>query len=309
MPRVLVLTGTLTANRESEVAADGMGKVLSTHVERGDQVKAGALLAKLDGSSAALSRAEASAQVSVARAQSENAKLECARAETLFAQRAISRAEYDRLRTSCETANFSADAAFARQRLTEKNLGDSVIRAPFAGLIVERNVTMGEYVQPGRTIVKLVEVNPLRLELTVPESAVSAITTESTVSFKVAAYPEIFQAKVRYVGPVVRRSSRDLVVEALVDNSDGRLRPGMFATSNLALGARELPAIPESALVGKQTSARAFVIKNGLLEERVVQAGDRDGGNVAILKGLAIGEQVVLNPTTNLKDGTRVSTN
>lgn len=310
MPRVLVLTGTLVANRESAVAADGIGKVLSTHVERGDFVKSGAVLARLDGRTAALTRAEAEAQAAVARSQRENAKTECARAETLFSQNAISRAEYDRLHTSCESATFSADAAVARQKLTEKALGDSVIRAPFSGLVVERSVSVGEYVNPGKTVITLVEVDPLRLELTVPETAVSAISEGSDVSFSVAAYPgTTFNAKVRYVGPVVRRSSRDLVVEALVDNAAGKLRPGMFATSNLNVGERNVPTIPESALTGLATSPRAFVIKNGALEERVVQAGDRHDGNVAILKGLSVGEQVVSKASADLRDGLKVVSN
>lgn len=111
--RDLVLTGTLIGNRESDVAADAASKVAATFAERGDLVKNAAPIARLDASNAALSSAEAKAQVEAARAEQTNAKLECDRADKLFSQQVMSRAEYDRMRTSCATASWSAEAAGA----------------------------------------------------------------------------------------------------------------------------------------------------------------------------------------------------
>ena len=114
----------------------------------------------------------------------------------------ISRAEYDRMRTGCATASFSAEAAGARARMATKAVGDATVRAPFTGVIVERHVTVGEYIQPGAKVATLVELDPLRLEIAVPEHAIGAIRKTGDVSFEVGAYPnQRFSGTVRYVGP------------------------------------------------------------------------------------------------------------
>lgn len=307
MPRTLTLTGTLLANRHSELAADGSGKVLATFIERGDFVKAGAPIARLDARAAQLSRAEALAQAKTAQVQAANARLDCERAETLFGQQAISRAEHDRIKTSCSAASFSTDAAEARQGLANKAVSDALIRAPFAGMVAERSIELGEYVVPGKVVATVVELSPLRLELTVPEASVSAIQPDQVVEFTVASHPgERFAGKLRYVAPVVRRRSRDLVVEAIVDNPNSRLRPGMFATCRLPVGETTLPVVPAAALGGTTTSPRVFVVHDRRIEERVVQLGERLGDAIAIRKGVFDGEQVVLSPTPAVKDGVAV---
>lgn len=307
VPKVLTVTGTLLANRNSDVAADVAGRVLQTSAERGDFVAKGAVLARLDARSAALSRTEAAAQVESARVQRETSKLECERAERLFSANAISRSELDRTRASCESSDHSERAARARQSMAEKGLTDATIRAPFAGMVVERDVSIGEYVTPGRRVATLVELDPLRLELTVPERASAAVQVDGPVEFRVKAFPgERFSAKIRYIGPVLRRATRDLVVEAIVENSKHRLRPGTFCEAELRVGDERLPVIPRTALVGQEPSLRAFVVNRGVVEERVVLAGAHAGGGVAILKGLNAGERIVTQPSAEVKDGVHV---
>lgn len=307
VPRHLTLTGTLLANRHSELAADGAGKVLATFVERGEFVRAGAPIARLDARAAQLSRAEALAQAKGAEVQAMNARLECERAENLFAQQAISRAEYDRIKTGCSAASYTTDAAEARQGLASKAVSDALVRAPFAGMVAERFIELGEYVVPGKVVATIVELNPLRLELTVPEASVSAIQPDHPVEFTVASHPgERFVGKLRYVAPVVRRKSRDLVVEAIVDNPDSRLRPGMFATCRLPIGETRLPVVPAAAVAGTPSSPRVFVVQDRRIEERVVQLGERMGDGVAVRQGLRDGEQVVVEPSAAVKDGAAV---
>ncbi|HEY8946004.1 MAG TPA: efflux RND transporter periplasmic adaptor subunit [Polyangiaceae bacterium] len=307
MPKWLTVTGTLVGNRESEVAADVSGRVLDTNVERGSVVARGAVLAKLDGRTAMLTRREASARAAAARVERDTAKLECERAEQLYRANAISRSELDRTRASCQSSDHTEQAALARQSMAEKDLVDSTIRAPFSGMIVERNVSVGEFVNVGTRIATVVELNPLRLELTVPELASTAVQVGNTVRFELKAFPnEHFSGKIRYVGPVLRRATRDLVVEALVENPEHRLRPGMFAEAQLRLGEERLPVIPKTALAGAEPSLRAFVVKQGVVEERVVLAGNAEGDSIAILKGLNVGERIVTHPTAEVKDGVRV---
>ncbi|MCG5051836.1 MAG: efflux RND transporter periplasmic adaptor subunit [Myxococcales bacterium] len=309
-PRTLTLTGSLIANRDALVAADAAGKVIATHVERGSVVKKGAPLVSLDRRSAALAQEQAEAQAEIAKAQLALAKTECARTERLFAEGAINQAEYDRARTECEAARLRAASAGAQARLAGKSLGDAVVRAPFSGMVVEKFVTEGEYVRPDSRVIRLVEMNTLRLELAVPEAALAQVTASQDVHFQVAAFPaQTFSGRIRYVGSAVRQASRDLIVEALVDNAHGPLRPGMFATANVVLGERAHVVLPEAAVrEGRNDeSDRVFVVKNGLVEERLVHVSGRNGDRIALASGLSAGEAVVANAQGELHDGQAVT--
>jgi membrane fusion protein, multidrug efflux system len=307
VPRYLTLTGSLIPNQDSDVAADGVGKVVQVFVERGSFVKAGAPLVRLDARNAELSSSAAKAALEIAKAERTLAQKECDRADMLFKERAISSAEHDRSRTACEARGWSIEAASTQARIAEKALGDTIVRAPFAGQVADRYVSVGEFVGPGAKVATLLELEPIRLELSVPEAALPAIKEGQNVEFEVAGYPgERFTGSVRYLGPAVRRASRDQLIEAVVENHDRRLRPGMFATARIGVQSAELPLIPATAIKKEGTSERIFVVKAGRLEERLVQIGERSGDQVAIENGVAAGEHVVTSVTAELKDGLAV---
>ena len=305
MPRYLALTGTLAANQSSQVAADGMGRVQKTFVERGGVVRAGDLLVQLDTRSARLSRSEADAQVGALRSQQEAAQRDCERASKLLEGGAIGRAEYDRLSAQCSSTGWSSEAAQARAELAAKALGDSAVRAPFSGMVVERFVSVGEYVRPGSTIATLVEVDPLRLQLTVPESEVARVRAGQAVSFEVSAFPgERFAGKVEHLAPSLRAATRDLVVEAVVRNPEHKLLPGMFALARIETERSEKPVVSASALRGEGGNARLFAVVDKRLQERMVQLGEREGDLVAIEKGIAKGDRIAQNAASSeLRDG------
>jgi membrane fusion protein, multidrug efflux system len=308
VPRTLSLTGTLSAQQEAEVATDASGRVLATYVDRGDLVEIGAPLARLDARAAALSRQEAEASRASLLAQSENARLECARAERLFSAKVISRAEFDSASTSCKTSGFSVEAARAREGMASKSLSDSVIRAPFRGVVGERLVSVGDYVSPGRSVLTLVDAATLRLEVRVPETATASVSAGRPVSFGVAAYPKrTFSGRIARLSPSLRAATRDQIVEVSVDNADGALRPGMFATVRLAVGEDKLPVVPATAVLGQAPSERVFVVTpDSRVEERVVSTGERVNGGVAVEAGVNAGETIVAVPPNGIRDGARV---
>jgi RND family efflux transporter MFP subunit len=309
LPRSLTLTGTLTASRESAVAADVTGKVAETFVERGSRVRAGQPLVRLDRRQADLMEVDARSQAAVARAQATLASSECARAEKLFNDGAINQAELDRAKTQCEATSRSAAAATAREQLANKTVGDLVVKAPFDGVVADRFVNQGEYVRPDSKVANVVQLGRLRLEIGVPEAALAAFGPGAEVQFKVAAYPDqTFTGKVRFVGATVRRATRDLLVDAEVDNKDERLRPGMFAVADVKLGESVLPVVPKSALRSDERAGvdRLFVVDNGVIVERLVHKGPATGDLVAIQTGLKDGEKVVTAPSAELRDGLRV---
>ena len=309
MPRFLTLSGTLISNQESQVAAGASGKVLATFVERGSYVKKGALLAKLDRRTLESAAAEASAQLESSRAQQTLAKSDCERTQRLFDKGAISRVDYDKAHTGCATADWTTSAAAAREASTATALADTAIRAPFSGLVAERNVTAGEFVVPGTKVATLLEVDPLRLELTVPENYAPLIGKNMAVEFRTASDESgpPLRATVRYVGPAVRRASRDLIIEAVVENAGRQLRPGLFVVARLDLGERAALVVPAAAIRDEGTTKRIYVAGGGekRLEERLVQIGEAKGGFVAILAGVSKGERVVATLNPAVHDGAR----
>lgn len=307
VPRTLRLTGTLRGDRETDLAANANGRVLATSVERGEQIKPGQVLAKLDTRAAALSAADARAQVDSIKAQAGLARIECERYEQLKAKGAISDLEYQQKIGQCETLPLNVQAASARAALAAQNVGDGVIRAPFAGVVTERFVEVGQFVRQDSRVVTIVSVDPLRLQIAVPEAQVASVKEGAEVSFRVAAYGERrFTGKVRFVSGALRATTRDLVAEAIVPNPEHLLLPGMFADVELTVGSERLPSVPAAALTERDDQSRLFVVVDGRLEERIVAVGPKVADRVSITRGVKDGEQVVVSDRTGLGNGRRV---
>jgi membrane fusion protein (multidrug efflux system) len=308
MPEYLTLTGSLRADEESQIAAEASGKVLQVLVERGQAVRAGQVIATLDARGATLSATAAQAQSQLAQSQLEQARRECERVKHLLDTGAISQAEYDRQTAQCTAQQWSAAAAEAQQQSATKLLGDTRIRAPFDGIIGERMINVGQHVEPSTRVASIYRADPLRLEVTVPEADVATIKEGLVVSFTVAAFgDERFAAAVKYVSPNVREATRDLVVEAIAPNHDGRLRPGMFAVGRLELSEKRQPVVPVASLRRDESEARVFVVgPTKEVQERLVQLGEAKGDFVAVLGGVKPGEAVILQPGPDVRDGARV---
>ncbi|MGO8992772.1 MAG: efflux RND transporter periplasmic adaptor subunit [Polyangiaceae bacterium] len=307
VPKLLRLTGTLSSNERTDLAANASGRVVRTFVERGDHVTQGALLAQLDARSATLSRAEAEANVTSAAEQLKNVRADCQRYINLLAKGAITQQEYDKQTTSCQTQAASEEAARVRAAEAAQTLTDSSIRAPFSGVIAERFVHVGDYVHADTRVVTLLVDDPLRLELTVPETNIGSVRPGLAVSFETVALPgRVFTATVKYMGGEIREATRDLVVEAVTSNHDHTLLPGMFVTAQLPIGEVTLPVVSAKALVHHSESESVFTVVEGHLEERVVQVGPTVGDMVAIADGVKKGDQVVISPPAGAVDGAQV---
>ena len=307
MPRYLQVTGELRSGWDAAVAAYTAGKVVEAPVERGSVVKAGDVLVKLDDRAAVLALSEAEAHVSQAQSRLNLTVAEWKRNEPLAKTKAIADADFQKLTADHESAKADLDAAVARRDTAKKNLDDCVIRAPFAGSVMERMVSPGEYVQANSVVVRLVATDRLRLLINVPETATGSIQAGQKVSFSVPAYPgSAFTGEVKHIGAALRESTRDLLVEAEVQNEDGRLRQGMFAEGHLLVGQSAVVTVPEGALKVSGGLARVMVVEHEQITERLVDAGERDKGWVEIRKGVTVGETVVVEPAAEAIDGARI---
>jgi RND family efflux transporter MFP subunit len=345
--RFVGVTGTLTAEEQAEVAAEIAGRVVATPVERGSRVRAGAELVRISDVEvrAQAQEAEANAgqiearlglaeggefvidrvpEVANARAAYDLAQADFDRAKMLLERKLLPQADFERSRTQAEAARRQLDiarntaeqqyqsllAARARMTLARKALTDTVVRAPFDGLVEERLVSAGDYVTRGTKVASVIRINPLRVELTVPGQYLSEVATGRAVTLEVDAFRgQTFTGRVRYVSPAVRADSRSLVVEAVVPNETGQLKPGLFATARIEQ-ASDTPAVlvPVTAVRTISGTARVYVVTaDRTAEERIVTTGQTVGDLVEITTGLEAGETVATSNVTQLVDGVRIA--
>ncbi len=304
MPRVVTLLGNVMADRQSEVAANVAGRVLLTPIERGQSVKVGEALVMVDSKAASLSASAAAAQAQLADTQSLQARQDCERAERLYAQGAMGKADYDRQHTQCKAQELQANAARAQAGLSSKLAADAIVRAPFSGVIGERYVNVGEYVQPNTRIASMYSSDPVRITISVPERGVSLVRTGVSLDVQVAAYPDrTFPATVEFVSPALRTMQRDLLIEAKASNPDGALKPGMFATVQVSLGQENVPTVPTNAILSDGDVRRLFLARDGHAYEMVVRTGVTRDQRIVVYEELTADTLVIVNPPSGLRDG------
>jgi membrane fusion protein (multidrug efflux system) len=293
-PQELVLTGMITADQRSEVTADTQGKVLNVMVERGQRVKMGAPVVQLDVRSSALAAREAQANLASARAQRELAEQECGRTKQLLEKGAITRSEYDRQTTQCTSALEQVSAAEARTQMMIKSVADGIVRAPFDGVVAQKSVSPGEFVAPGKPLFTLVDDDPLKIELSVPEANVPAIKLgQEVLVFAVTERDKPHPAKITRIGAEIGRT-RALIVEATLEPSSG-LVPGMFAEAHVTTGEVPRVVVPKDAVVRRGKISHVFVAAKGEAQDRIVQvAPAADPARTAIIQGVAKGEKVIV---------------
>jgi membrane fusion protein, multidrug efflux system len=291
LPETLEVTGSLLADESAAVSAQRDGRVTDVRVERGSAVAAGDVLATLEDREARANLADATASLAWTVSESK-------RYAELATQGIISAADNQR-------RQLDRESAAARVDLARKAVEDTIIRAPFAGVISERKVSAGAYVKKGDPIASLVRIDPIRAELAIPESAVAAVRNGQTIQVFVEAYPSrSFAGKIAYVGPALKSDARTLVVEALLPNAEKMLKPGLFARARVEM-ARTSPAlfVPQSAIVTDSGVSRVFVLGSHRVSERIVSLGEKHADMVEIRAGVAAGERVALSPDRRLADG------
>ncbi len=300
VPRQLTVTGILQAEQRTDLAANSTGRVTAVYVEIGQRVGLGAPLAQLDSRGVALNAAEAKANVASASAQYATAARDCSRYGSLLSKGAITRQEYDRAMGTCSANGASASAAAAHAKAASQVVQDATIRAPFAGIVTDKMVHVGDFVRPESPVVALLSGGQLRLRLTVAEPDMQAAKEGAPVFFETVGVPgRQFRATLKYIGHEVRPQTRDVIVEALVENDDGLLMPGMFVTAHLLNGETTQPVVPRGAVVVTEAGPRVMAMVGQHFEQRVVQLGAMMGNDVAIVDGVKSGEQVVVRNFDN----------
>jgi len=216
----------------------------------------------------------------------------------------LARQNYAAVTTArANVANAESQLGLARRTLSYAN-----VYSPIDGFVSERTADLGEYVSPTTKIATVVKINPLRVRIDIPEQAIPAVTVGQSVSITTSAWPDKnFSGRIARISPNVTPTSRTLTVEAEIENSNGILKPGQFATVRI-LQSRAEPAllIPARAVRSEAGVSRVFVIKDGHARERIVQLGQADGDLVEVKGGVAVDEPVATSNVELLSEGMAV---
>jgi len=303
------ISGTLSADREARLRAEMSGAVLATMVEQGERVNEGTVLGRIDDASvrdAVLSARSAVAQATMA---AEQATREWQRAKTLVAAGAIAERDVE----SADRANLGAQAqlADAKARLSsaEKMLRNTIIKAPFAGVVAERAVSPGDIVSPGSPMFTVIDPKSLRVAASVPASALEDVRVGSPVVFTVNGSDRVLEGRVLRVSPVVDPQTKQVLLLASVPASAGGLVAGLFVEGRVASQKRVGVLLPENAIDQTGISPTVMRLKGGKVEKVDVQLGVRDDALAAleVTTGIASGDTVLLGAARGISVGTMIT--
>jgi len=343
--RSVEAVGTLAAHDQATVSAEVAGRVARMAVDMGDKVREGAPLVLLDGErmryraneqQAALqqTRAKLGAQgdqlppagqtpdVLSAAAKRAQAQQSFDRAMALAEKNLISRQDLEAAQTNLQTAVAAHEAAIAAERelraemvarqatldSATRDLKDTTIRAPFDGVVAERMVSEGQYVDAQAPVIRLVRLDPLRLTADVPEKFAPDVRVGQPIELTTDAFPDRqVTGTITRISPDVNLKSRAFAIEADVRNEDGALKPGTFARLKIATNKVDHAiVVPATAIQTRYGTSVAFIVKDGKLKASEVKLGDRLGPRVEITEGLDPGQTIVADDVDGLTAGVAV---
>ncbi|HEX4959702.1 MAG TPA: efflux RND transporter periplasmic adaptor subunit [Thermoanaerobaculia bacterium] len=346
LARSVDVSGTLAADQQATLGLKVAGRLEKIFVDIGTPVRQGQPIARLvptdfelrvEQARTALVQArvrlslpaegpdsavppDQTAGVRQAAATLKQAQLTLERMKRLFDQQLIPRSDLDAAEASLGVADGRYQEAVEEARtrqavlgqrrselgIAQQQLTDSVLTAPFGGIIRERLANAGDYVAVGTPIAVLVQVHPLRLRLAVPEREAAGVKVGQSVSLHVEGETARHEGKVVRISPSISEDNRTLMVEAEVPNPDGRLRPGSFARAEIIVQAAD-PAVlvPASSIVTFAGIDKVIGVEGGKAVEKRVKTGRRAGDRIEIVDGIKPGDSVVVQPG-NLVSGETV---
>lgn len=301
--------GSIAARRDMPVGVQGEGgAVVAVLVDAGDYVRKGQVLARIDRSVLEQEVSQLQASVTRARADAALAQSELDRAQSLVARGFISKADIERRTATRDGANAAVGVAAAQLRESQARLGRLDIRAPEAGLVLERNVEPGQVVSSGSPAVfRMAQDGAMEMRALVAEQDLAGITTGQSATVQMVGSQTAYAGRVWMVEPVINPQTRQGLVRIAL-SGDRALRPGGFASGKIEVGKADRPLLPESAVMGDAESSYVFVVaKDGTVERRDVKVGAVSSAGVAISNGLSGKEQVVQSAGAFLNPGEKVS--
>ena len=286
--------GSLLADESVMIRPEIDGRVVGLHFREGEAVKRGQKLVTIDAR-------EFEAQMAAVNADLRTEKQRLTRAKELFEQKYIAKEALDVQRGTVERFE-------ARVQEVQARLDKAVILAPFSGIIGLREISPGAYVKAGDDIVRLENLDSIKVDFRIPEIYLADVGRDQAVTLGVDAFPgEVFQGRVYAVEPMVEQQTRTAMMRAKVPNKGYKLKPGMFVRVALTLNTRSNAiTVPEQALWPQGTENFVFRVVDGKVSLTKVVLGKRGPGQVEISQGLSAGDVVVTEGQMKLRDGAPV---
>ncbi|HYV97280.1 MAG TPA: efflux RND transporter periplasmic adaptor subunit [Gemmatimonadaceae bacterium] len=305
------LSGQLTAERSASIRSEVSASVLSVLHEQGDRVEAGAQLVKLDDTAIRDMWLSARSGVTAAKTLSDQAQREVQRAERLHGVGAISDRDLESARNAAVTTQAQLADAQARLAGAQKQLDATSVKAPFAGIVAERQASAGDVVSPGAPLLTLIDPASLRLEAAVPAANLSEVRTGMRARFTVTGYGDrTFDGKITNVNPSADPSTGQVRIYASIPNSSGQLVAGLFAEGRVTTETRKGLSAPVAAVDQRALRPTVVRLRGGKIERIEVTLGVRDeererfeisGGGIAAGDTLLLGAAQGITPGSVVK--------
>ncbi len=308
VPRRVIATGSIQADKTVMVSTRMMGWVRGIHVLEGQSVTKGDLLISIDDSDMKAKKAQAEAGIVEAKAVLANAEKMAERFEKLYADKSVSKQQLDDVLTGRDRA--AAGLKMAEAGLVEVNVNLSYlsITAPTDGIVARKMIEEGDMANPGMPLVILESTGPMKVVAHLGEMDISSVKVGDMATIDVTSLDDaVFEAPLNKVIRAVNPGSRTYDIEATLGNPDPRLRSGMFARVSLAIGERQAILVPKDAVILRgQLTGVWIVAQDGTAHLRWVRQGRTYGDSIEILSGLNGDEVVVLSTQQPLVEGDRV---
>jgi len=290
----LSTTGTVRANEDVELVAEVAGKVAAIHFEEASRVAAGQLLLEIDDTQLRAERDRATYRLGLAE-RSE------ARQRRLLDEGLVSQEEYDFALNELNV--LRAELALAEARLVKTR-----IEAPFEGVIGLRAVSVGSYLSPQTKIATLQDIDPVKVDFSVPEKYARHLKKGARVEFRTKGADDAHRGTIVAIEPLIDLETRSLTVRALSPNPRGTLVPGAFADVELVVRSIENAlAVPSRAVIPELGGKKLFVAENGKAQSRKVETGLRTAELLEITHGLKPGERVIVSAIQRMRPGLPVT--
>ncbi|MCB9685594.1 MAG: efflux RND transporter periplasmic adaptor subunit [Alphaproteobacteria bacterium] len=302
------LSGSLEPAAKAVLRAETNGSVKDVGVEIGDTVREGQLLARIDNSAAGSGFQSARSSVTSAEQDVLIAERELERVDKLVAAGALSARDRELAQSGLVQAKARLAAAKAQLAMQGEAVDATTVKSPIAGVVAQRNVSDGDVVAMGSPLFTVIEPSSLRLEASVPASAVGLLHLEAPVFFEIQGYDRSFEGHIERIAPAVDPVSRQIPVLVSVPNQGGELLAGLFAEGRVAVERRDGIVVPADAIDDAGPRPAVHRIVSGKVERAEVRLGlaDEQADTVEIVSGVEEGDTLLLGSVRDVPDGAEV---
>jgi RND family efflux transporter MFP subunit len=303
------ISGSLAAEKTASIRSEVSGAVVAVLAEPGAHVTQGTTLARVDDAVPREAFLSAKSAVTQAQLAADIARRETGRSEKLLAAGAIAENALETTRRNDLAAAAALDDAKSRLASAQKNLDNTVIKAPYDGIVSERQVNAGDIVSPGSALFTLVDPSTMRLEGAVPAEKLGMVHVGSPVKFEVTGYPgRAFTGTITNVYPSADPATRQVRLYVRIPNAGNGLVAGLFATGRISSSTRQGLTVPAGAVDQRGVKPLVTRLKNGKAEVVEVALGMRDEGSemVEITKGLSAGDTLLIGTAEGITPGAPV---